>query len=347
MSSTNSRWTQGSCLILLSSETPEQLCLVCGGKLLECAVKCGDCKRASHLECTQLPLYHLVKLASSRTAYTCVSCVRGNSKINFTELEAELQHFRRIQSSEVAQASAEPSAPTLSQIPSTEESTLEDSGRRSVDRTGGCDLPDASDDRTDSVSRIDRPRQGAGRRGMVCRFYKNGSCKHGKAGTGCNYEHPKKCFAYIKFGNRKGKGCLKGRNCDFYHPPLCRESALKGQCSRDKCKFQHLQGTIRRANGEQVSGPRPSDVKTANQASVTKPSLPRISTPSHFLENAHEREAFQENVTSSSDPFLELREELSRIQKQLNRLIVAKPEAACNMRNDCMCRRGNYLPSSH
>ena len=206
MSATNTRWTQGSCLVLLSSDSAEQLCLVCGGKLVECAVKCGDCKKAAHLECTELPLYHLVRLASSRTAFACSTCVRGNAKINYTDLEAELQHLRRVQPSEVTQTESNTSAPPLSQIPSTID-ILGDHENNEREKSGKTN--DASDIVSDMLQdvRHARSKQGKRQRKAVCQFHKMSSCKHGKAGRDCNYEHPKKCFTYIKFGSNPEKGC--------------------------------------------------------------------------------------------------------------------------------------------
>ena len=190
--------------MLLSSDSAEQKCLVCSGVLSECAIKCGDCKRAAHLECTQLPMYHLVRLASSRTAYTCIGRVRGNTKVNYTEFEAELQHFRRLQSSEVAQAAHHPSAPTLSQIPSTAGDLEGDGEQQNAQRYNESDdTPECARSRPSSTGRIGRPLQEVCQRKPICRFYKAGTCKHGKARIGCKYDHPKKCLAYIRFGSKR------------------------------------------------------------------------------------------------------------------------------------------------
>ena len=72
----------------------------------------------------------------------------------------------------------------------------------------------------------------------VCRYYKNGTCKYGSRGDGCKRSHPRKCHQYLRFGSRGEKSC-NGKECAFYHPPLCRELEAGNACSRKKCRFFH------------------------------------------------------------------------------------------------------------
>lgn len=44
----------------------------------------------------------------------------------------------------------------------------------------------------------------------TCRFYRNGTCKHGVSGRGCDFEHPKMRKKLLKHGTRQPRGCNKG-----------------------------------------------------------------------------------------------------------------------------------------
>ena len=83
----------------------------------------------------------------------------------------------------------------------------------------------------------------SGGRRKVCRHYLTKTCKYGVIGDGCNFSHPKKCRKYLTHGDKSSRGCTKGKKCDFFHPPLCWSSVKTGECTREKCKFQHVRGT--------------------------------------------------------------------------------------------------------
>ena len=75
----------------------------------------------------------------------------------------------------------------------------------------------------------------------VCKFFLRQSCKHGRMGASCKFEHPKLCFKFIKHGDKKS-GCKNGSQCQYVHPKLC-NSYKGGVCSREKCNFYHISGT--------------------------------------------------------------------------------------------------------
>ena len=83
-----------------------------------------------------------------------------------------------------------------------------------------------------------------GKRKEVCRYYKRGTCKHGKKGDDCMYAHPGKCFKYLKFGDDEHKGC-KNRTCQYLHPPLCRLVESGRVCRRENCKFLHRKSALK------------------------------------------------------------------------------------------------------
>ena len=75
---------------------------------------------------------------------------------------------------------------------------------------------------------------------VLCKFYKNGRCKFG---TECKFDHPKMCYKFKQFGDKKfnDKGCTS--DCSYFHPNVCRDSQKSRTCSRDNCRFFHLNGT--------------------------------------------------------------------------------------------------------
>ena len=85
----------------------------------------------------------------------------------------------------------------------------------------------------------------------ICPYYKKGTCRHGVAGTKCPKDHPTPCKRYLKNGNKQGTGCTKGKECKFFHMPICAASLKKGSCLEENCKKHHLAGTAR-ANSRPV-----------------------------------------------------------------------------------------------
>jgi hypothetical protein len=85
---------------------------------------------------------------------------------------------------------------------------------------------------------------------QVCKKYKVGKCPHGIRGnklvdgSKCPNSHPPRCNKYTRFGTGK-KGCKKGKDCQYFHPILCKFSVNDQRCSNDLCTFPHLVGTKR------------------------------------------------------------------------------------------------------
>ena len=103
----------------------------------------------------------------------------------------------------------------------------------------------------------------------VCRFYKQGRCKHGISGKkdgACNLRHPKPCRKFLTNGNRRQRGCTLGSQCQFFHPQMCNSSLRERICYREDCKFMHVKGTKR--SPSLVSQPENSIVNPQNLATV-------------------------------------------------------------------------------
>ena len=84
----------------------------------------------------------------------------------------------------------------------------------------------------------------------ACRFYRNGTCKHGISGKGCDFEHPKMCQKLLRHGTRQPEGCSQGKKCDKFHPKMCPTSINKLECFDEKCRLRHVRGTKREKEKE-------------------------------------------------------------------------------------------------
>lgn len=71
----------------------------------------------------------------------------------------------------------------------------------------------------------------------ICRFFKSGSCRYGRKGSGCNFKHPNTCRSFLS-GTCDGK-------CNLLHPKLCFSSVKRRECYKSDCKFYHLPHTRR------------------------------------------------------------------------------------------------------
>ena len=96
----------------------------------------------------------------------------------------------------------------------------------------------------------------------ICKYYKNGNCKHGRKGDGCNFDHPKACRKLMQHGNKGQRGCKDGRNCIDFHPRMCADSITKGECFNNKCTFVHVKGTKRKKKVHE--GPKKKKLESNN-----------------------------------------------------------------------------------
>ena len=100
--------------------------------------------------------------------------------------------------------------------------------------------------------------------GEVCSFYLRRKCRHGRLGTKkwkgetCSKKHPEICRKYSNYGTTRHRGCNRGADCRFFHPPLCRSSELKRECYKTDCPHQHLMHTRRSEDedGWEIAGSR-------------------------------------------------------------------------------------------
>lgn len=87
--------------------------------------------------------------------------------------------------------------------------------------------------------------------GSICDAYKRRQCPHGPTGkflidgNPCPNAHPPRCFRFCNHGKHPRQGCNKGKECQFWHPILCKFSIKNKSCSKEECTFYHLKGTRR------------------------------------------------------------------------------------------------------
>ena len=137
-------------------------------------------------------------------------------------------------------------------------------------------------------SRRNRPAQQSNDQ-EICSAYKFRNCPHGLTGKKlingkpCEKRHPPRCFRYCKHGDNKRLGCVKGKNCNYYHPRICKDSLTKRECFNKECKFDHLKFTRRKKEDTQKDEvPQVQVNKTGRKmrfdsyASLTTPYPPTI-----------------------------------------------------------------------
>ena len=96
----------------------------------------------------------------------------------------------------------------------------------------------------------------------ICQNYLKKNCRYGKSGRVggmCNFEHPKLCYKFIKFGKTR-KGCEKGTSCDYHHPRMCWEFAKKAECKRINCRYYHA-----RWGSQKIGAPHDAAIASETQ----------------------------------------------------------------------------------
>ena len=47
----------------------------------------------------------------------------------------------------------------------------------------------------------------------------------------------------MRNGNKSGRGCKKGKEYKFFHPPICRNSLKTGMCLKKDFRYHHIKST--------------------------------------------------------------------------------------------------------
>ena len=182
----------------------------------------------------------------------------------------------------------------------------------------------------------------------ICEKYKRGKCPHGLRGNkkvngqACEFQHPKYCSKFCRFGTQKKFGCSRGSECKFLHPILCKFSVKKKMCTNAECTYIHLKGT-RRKEGENYqsqkkAGDRPGTVK--NKARTDPPnSTGSTNDSNHFLE-------LKRLVDTMQTSFLR---EIAEIRSSLSLTVHSLPRPQYPLQTGPMCPQyqNMYPPLFH
>ena len=173
----------------------------------------------------------------------------------------------------------------------------------------------------------------------ICHRYKQGKCPHGKSGNRivngqrCNFDHPRKCIKFCRFGHDKIQGC--NGPCQFFHPILCRNSVRYRRCLLDNCTFAHLLGTERYTNhldqNHHFSGRsnyRHSEFSPQNNygSKLNGPSYNNHEYPRYIRPNVDEREFYKRNVpiqqpATEASRIGDMETAIKQMQQSINLLI--------------------------
>lgn len=209
------------------------------------ALRCDGCEGWVHYLCSGLPVYQLILLAGSARKYLCSACV-NNRFGDYMKKNAMFQNLIDVQRQEFSRRDAEEDGD--SSKPEDAEDAVWDGEPRD-----GLDVCDGGNTRvyitSRSQSEVNNKRdtnslKDSKKAKKVCRYFLQSKCKHGRKGSDCKFPHPKLCKRFTQNGSDEG-GCREGEECKYFHPPLCRGSERDKRCSREKCHFFHLIGTVR------------------------------------------------------------------------------------------------------
>ena len=155
----------------------------------------------------------------------------------------------------------------------------------------------------------------------ICRFYKEGRCKHGTSGKKdgiCPFSHPKVCHKFIANGPKGRRGCSK-QNCKFFHPKLCKFSVNDRTCFRDDCKFNHLRGTKRsREPDAQSAQPRSTEAKSGDGRRSLK--NVQVNPPNPSLQNTDMNNHFLDQIKAINNQMLQISNKLQHMDANYNNI---------------------------
>ena len=118
----------------------------------------------------------------------------------------------------------------------------------------------------------------------LCQLYRRGACPHGITGLRkingrvCNSAHPKRCQRWCQYGDDQEMGCSEGRDCERFHPILCKFSLKYKLCTNRSCKFNHVKGTRRYRPRTEEDQQVKENSNNYNQEQGRYPSNPHAST---------------------------------------------------------------------
>jgi hypothetical protein len=222
--------------------------------------------------------------------YLCKSCegevIAGKPNLNLnTDTNAESENEQDVEEEEENQ----PEIPT----PIDQEDQINQDLQSADVNIGGETAQSQAEIKTTNRKHIQNNAKKAtsDKSNVTCRFYKKGSCRHGKSGEECKFNHPELCRNYIQHGTRQPRGCNKGKDCKYFHPQMCINSLRSGKCLSQHCRFRHIKGTTRHNDAGETSIPeveikrdKPKTKKNTDNPTQDKSETGGPMNANHFLE---------------------------------------------------------------
>ena len=86
-------------------------CAGCFGELADSALKCNNCRGYTHLSCSDVPKYMLIRFLTTQASYFCQSCVKtkdlGGDEERYSNEMTKVEEIMAIESSLVSQVEQE------------------------------------------------------------------------------------------------------------------------------------------------------------------------------------------------------------------------------------------------
>ncbi|KAL5263425.1 hypothetical protein ACHWQZ_G008708 [Mnemiopsis leidyi] len=212
-------------------------------------IECNECSETYRNELTDKPLFR------------CQLCLQGSH--NCTEMARKAEALQDLQNKGLLPPGTSwlcyecLKKNNLALLPPTKPTKDRNTDSLSVlapikeeDNQEDIDVEDGGEDRESPIR--GRNEEQNTKHNKICPLYVQRKCPHGLTGKRliknrpCPNQHPKKCRFYSNFGNDKQRGCKNGKECNFFHPKLCKDSVTRRCCLNKNCTYHHLKGTARK-----------------------------------------------------------------------------------------------------
>ena len=245
--------------------------------------KCGECTQYYSIEYGTTP------------ALSCRKCGQGAHPHCYDDHQTRAG-ISLVYTCSLCSTKVKPEELDTSQVPPTQPPPLEPPAANNGLEESSEEAEEDDDDEESSAKKYEITEN-------TCKFFLKTSCKTGIKGRNCKYDHLPVCNKLLRNGVKGPYGCKQGKDCPYYHPHMCRESLRSKTCSREYCKYYHVQGTVKSGENEEYQ---------------------------QYEENS---QAYNSNPATSprepSDSFLgmfkQLQQQVMSIQNQLSTLSQAKP----------------------
>jgi hypothetical protein len=194
---------------------------------------CGSCGAGSH-NCTLIQEQPLCSIPGFK--WICHMCCKKHTLEKFVGSSGEFASPPKSAASEASDDALRRRFSFMSEVGDTKPDNQQQAPGRKIDPVKESDEDKKKDDNKTIP---------------VCRHYLQNRCKYGRYGTkkidgvSCQKSHPPMCRRYCAHGSLKKYGCQRGKECRYYHPPICHSSQFSHECYKKDCRFQHLKNTRR------------------------------------------------------------------------------------------------------